>query len=146
MDWTWRVRGLIDRLCGGVGMRRGRRHPEEVRSGDALDFWRVETVEPGRMIRLRAEMIVPGRAWLEFQAVHQSHAKTLLTQTAFFEPRGLFGLAYWYVLYAVHSLIFSGLIRRLAEQAMSISSARPSNEPSVNGTSSACENQNKSWE
>ena len=91
-------------------MRRGRRHPEEVRAGDALDFWRVETVEPGRMIRLRA--------------------KTLLTQTAFFEPWGLFGLAYWYVLY-VHSLILSGLIRRLAEQAMSISSARPSNEPSA---------------
>ena len=60
MDWTWQVRGIIDRLCGGVGMRRGRRHPEDVRAGDALDFWRVETVEPGRMMRLRAEMKVTG--------------------------------------------------------------------------------------
>jgi uncharacterized protein YbjT (DUF2867 family) len=143
MDWTWQVRGLIDRLCGGVGMRRGRRHPEDVRAGDALDFWRVEAVEPGRMIRLRAEMKVPGRAWLEFQAVRQSPAGTLLTQTAFFEPKGLSGLAYWYVLYPVHSLIFSGLTRRLAEQAISISSARPSNEPPVNGTSFGCETRTK---
>jgi len=143
MDWTWQVRGLIDRLCGGVGMRRGRRHPEDVRAGDALDFWRVEAVEPGRMIRLRAEMKVPGRAWLEFQAVRQSPAGTLLTQTAFFEPKGLSGLAYWYVLYPVHSLIFSGLICRLAEQAISISSARPSHELPVNLTSSGCETRTK---
>ena len=68
LDWTWQLRGLIDRLFGGVGMRRGRRDPEELRAGDALDFWRVEAVEPGRLVRLRAEMLVPGRAWLEFRA------------------------------------------------------------------------------
>jgi len=117
LDWTWQVRGLIDRLCGGVGMRRGRRDPEDLRVGDALDFWRVEAVEPNRSIRLRAEMKVPGRAWLEFRSVPQPDGSTLLTQTAFFEPKGLLGLFYWYVLYPVHGLIFSGLIRRIAANA-----------------------------
>jgi hypothetical protein len=117
LDWTWQVRGMIDRLCGGVGMRRGRRDPEELRVGDALDFWRVEAVEPNRSIRLRAEMKVPGRAWLEFRSVAQHDGCSLLTQTAFFEPKGLLGLVYWYVLYPVHSLIFSGLIRKIASVA-----------------------------
>ena len=117
LDWTWKVRGLVDRLFGGVGMRRGRRDSEDVRVGDALDFWRVEAVDPGKMMRLRAEMKVPGRAWLEFQAEDQARGGTLLTQTAFFEPKGLFGLLYWYALYPVHSLIFSGLIRMLANHA-----------------------------
>jgi len=117
LDWAWQLRGLVDRLCGGVGMRRGRRDPEALRVGDPLDFWRVEAVEPGRLIRLRAEMRVPGRAWLEFKALPQPDGRTLLTQTAFFEPKGLFGLLYWYALYPVHALIFSGLIRRLCEQA-----------------------------
>jgi uncharacterized protein YbjT (DUF2867 family) len=116
-DWTWQVRGMIDRLFGGVGMRRGRRDPEDLRVGDSLDFWRVELVEPGRVIRLRAEMKVPGRAWLEFKAAPQADGQTLLTQTAFFEPKGLFGLVYWYALYPIHSIIFSGLIRQLAKQA-----------------------------
>ena len=115
LDWTWQLRGMVDRLFGGVGMRRGRRDSEDLRVGDAVDFWRVEMVEPGRAIRLRAEMKVPGRAWLEFKAVRQSGGQTLLTQTAFFEPKGLFGLLYWYALYPVHALIFSGLIRRLGE-------------------------------
>jgi len=119
MNWAWQLRGLTDRLCGGVGMRRGRRDPDDLRVGDALDFWRVEMVEPGRMIRLRAEMKVPGRAWLEFQSVPQPSGRTLLSQTAFFEPKGLLGLVYWYVLYPAHSLIFSGLIRRIALQASS---------------------------
>jgi hypothetical protein len=117
MDWAWQIRGMVDRLCGGVGMRRGRRDPIDLRIGDTLDFWRVEMVEPGRLIRLRAEMRVPGKAWLEFKAVPQTGGQTLLTQTAFFEPKGLFGLLYWYVLYPVHALIFSGLIRRIGEQA-----------------------------
>jgi len=121
LDWTWQVRGIIDRLCGGVGMRRCRRDPEDLRVGDALDFWRVEAVEPNRSIRLRAEMKVPGRAWLEFRSVAQPDGVTLLTQTAFFEPKGLLGLLYWYTLYPVHSLIFSGLIRKIASEA-----ARPS--------------------
>ena len=116
MDWAWQLRGMTDRLCGGVGMRRGRRDPDDLRVGDALDFWRVEVVKPGRLIRLRAEMKVPGRAWLEFQALPQPGGQTLLSQTAFFEPKGLLGLLYWYVLYPIHSLIFSGLIRRIALQ------------------------------
>jgi uncharacterized protein YbjT (DUF2867 family) len=117
LDWTWQLRGMIDRLCGGVGMRRGRRDPENLRVGDALDFWRVEAVEPGQLVRLRAEMGVPGRAWLEFQATAHPDGTTLLTQTAFFEPKGLSGLLYWYLLYPVHRLIFSGLIRRIASAA-----------------------------
>ena len=118
MDWAWQLRGMADRLFGGVGMRRGRRDPEDLRVGDSLDFWRVELVEPGRRIRLRAEMRVPGRAWLEFEAVTESKGQTLLLQTAFFEPKGLLGLLYWYALYPVHSLIFSGLIRRICQQAL----------------------------
>ena len=117
MDWAWQLRGLADRFCGGVGMRRGRRDPEALRVGDPLDFWRVEQMEPGRLIRLRAEMRVPGRAWLEFKSHPQADGQTLLTQTAFFEPKGLSGLLYWYALYPVHALIFSGLIRRIGEEA-----------------------------
>ncbi len=128
MDWAWQIRGIADRLCGGVGMRRGRRDPEALRVGDPLDFWRVEMVEPGRGIRLRAEMRVPGRAWLEFKALPQVNGQTLLTQTAFFEPKGLFGLLYWYALYPVHALIFSGLIRCLGERAVRLASP-----PSVTG-------------
>jgi uncharacterized protein YbjT (DUF2867 family) len=117
MDWAWQIRGMADRLCGGVGMRRGRRDPIDLRIGDTLDFWRVEMIEPGRLIRLRAEMRVPGQAWLEFKAGPQTGGQTLLTQTAFFEPKGLFGLLYWYALYPVHALIFSGLIRRIGEES-----------------------------
>ena len=118
MDWAWQLRGVVDRLFGGVGMRRGRRDPEDLRAGDTLDFWRVEMVEPGKLIRFRAEMRVPGRAWLEFEARPELKGQTLLLQTAFFEPKGLFGLLYWYALYPVHSLIFSGLIRRIAQEAV----------------------------
>ncbi len=117
MDWAWQVRGFVDRLFGGVGMRRGRRDPESLRVGDTLDFWRVEAVEPGRLIRLRAEMLVPGLAWLEFKALPEADGRTQLVQTAFFEPKGLLGLAYWYALYPIHNLIFSGLIRKIAEIA-----------------------------
>ncbi len=118
MTWAWRVRGLLDRLVGGVGMRRGRRHPRDVRVGDALDFWRVEAVTPGALLRLRAEMKVPGRAWLQFKAQPQEDGRTLLSQTAFFAPRGLWGLVYWYALYPIHQLIFSGMARRVADRAV----------------------------
>ena len=117
MDWAWQLRGMVDRICGGVGMRRGRRDPQQLRAGDTLDFWRVEMVESGRLIRLRAEMKVPGRAWLEFEARPVPGGQTLLLQTAFFEPKGLIGLLYWYALYPVHSLIFSGLIRKIADES-----------------------------
>jgi len=114
MDWTWRVRGIFDRLIGGVGLRRGRRDPHVLRVGDAVDFWRVEAVEPDRLLRLRAEMKVPGRAWLEFRVESLDPDTSRLFQTAFFAPRGLTGLLYWYLLYPIHAVIFSGLAKRLA--------------------------------
>lgn len=117
MNWAWRFRGFIDRLLGGVGMRRGRRDPQDVRVGDALDFWRVEAVEVNSLMRLRAEMKVPGRAWLEFRVEPREGQTSLLSQTAFFAPRGLAGLLYWYLLYPIHALIFSGMIKALARRA-----------------------------
>ena len=114
---VWRLRGAADRLLGGVGFRRGRRHPIDLRVGDAVDFWRVEAVEPGHLVRLRAEMKVPGRAWLQFQAEPLEAGKTRLGQTAYFAPRGLFGLVYWYLLSPVHGFIFSRLIRHVAQGA-----------------------------
>ncbi|MGO8683046.1 MAG: DUF2867 domain-containing protein [Thermoleophilia bacterium] len=116
LDSAWRLRGAADRLVGGVGLRRGRRDPDELRVGDALDFWRVEAVEAGRLLRLRAEMKVPGPAWLQFEAKPDGDG-TLLIQTAYFAPKGLAGLAYWYGLYPIHSAIFSGMMRKLAGQA-----------------------------
>lgn len=123
-DWAWRLRGALDRLIGGVGLRRGRRDPLAARVGDAVDFWRVEAVEPGRLLRLRAEMKVPGRAWLEFRAEPRAPGRALLTQTAYFAPRGLTGLLYWYLLYPLHAYIFSGLVRELARRAEAAYSRR----------------------
>jgi hypothetical protein len=118
MNWAWEMRGFLDRAVGGVGLRRGRRDPDEVRVGDALDFWRVEAVEPDQLLRLRAEMKVPGKAWLQFQVTPRGGNRALLSQTAFFAPKGLFGWMYWYVLYPIHGLIFSGLIDRIAQRAL----------------------------
>lgn len=123
LDWAWQVRGAVDRLLGGVGLRRGRRDPHSVRVGDAVDFWRVEAVEPDRLLRLRAEMKVPGRAWLEFRVEPRGRGESVLWQTAFFAPRGLAGLLYWYALYPIHALIFGGLIERLAHRAEAAASA-----------------------
>jgi uncharacterized protein YbjT (DUF2867 family) len=120
LNWTWMVRGWIDKLFGGVGLRRGRRHPDEIWVGEALDFWRVEAVEPPRLFRLRAEMKVPGKAWLEFQSLPQPDGKTLLSQTAYFAPRGISGFLYWYLLYPVHTFIFSGMIRKIAGRALQL--------------------------
>ncbi|NIT56150.1 MAG: DUF2867 domain-containing protein, partial [Aliifodinibius sp.] len=116
-QWAWKLRGILDRLVGGVGFRRGRRHPKELRVGDALDFWRVEAIKPGELLRLRAEMKLPGKAWLEFQAIEQDPKTTKLVQTAYFAPKGLLGLLYWYGIYPFHSLIFSRMIEKLAQQA-----------------------------
>jgi uncharacterized protein YbjT (DUF2867 family) len=113
----WQTRGWLDRAVGGVGMRRGRRHPDELRAGDALDFWRVESVVPERSLRLRAEMKVPGRAWLVFEAEPEDGGRTRLKQTAVFEPRGLFGLLYWYLLYPLHQVVFSGMIAAIGRRA-----------------------------
>ena len=116
-QWAWKLRGILDRMVGGVGFRRGRRHPTNLRVGDALDFWRVEAIKPGELLRLRAEMKVPGKAWLEFQAINVDDKTTKLVQTAYFAPKGLFGLLYWYGLYPLHSLIFSEMIDELAQQS-----------------------------
>lgn len=120
-NWAWQVRGVMDRMVGGVGFRRGRRDPDELRVGDALDFWRVEAVEPDRLLRLRAEMRVPGAAWLQFEARPRPDGTTLLIQTAFFAPKGLFGLVYWYSLYPIHGPIFNSMVERLAQQANALS-------------------------
>jgi len=117
MNWAWTVRGFLDRVLGGVGLRRGRRDPQEVRVGDAVDFWRAEALEPDRLLRLRAEMKVPGRAWLEFRVEPVDAGTSRLSQTAFFAPRGLSGLLYWYLLYPIHAVIFSGMARTLARRA-----------------------------
>jgi len=114
-NWLWRVRGRADLLFGGAGMRRGRRDPVRMRRGDVVDFWRVEAFDQDRMVRLRAEMKVPGRAWLQFEVTREA-SSTVIRQTAVFEPSGLAGLAYWYALYPVHRLIFRGMLRGIAEQ------------------------------
>ena len=116
-NWAWRIRGMIDRLLGGAGLRRGRRHPDHLRVGDALDFWRVEALEVDRMVRLRAEMKLPGSAWLQYEARQGPDNTTQLVQTAAFDPRGLAGLAYWYVLYPFHAWIFGGLVNSIARRA-----------------------------
>jgi uncharacterized protein YbjT (DUF2867 family)/uncharacterized protein YndB with AHSA1/START domain len=115
-DWAWQLRGLLDRLVGGPGLRRGRRDPQELRAGEALDFWRVEEVRPPNRLRLRAEMKVPGRAWLEFEAQPDGEG-TRLVQSALFAPRGLAGTLYWYLLYPIHRLIFSGMARAVGRAA-----------------------------
>jgi hypothetical protein len=104
-----------------IGLRRGRRYADSVRVGEALDFWRVEAVEPNHLMRLRAEMKLPGKAWLQFEVKAQDHdSRALLDQTAFFAPKELSGLVYWYALYPIHSMIFGGMIQKLARRAAEI--------------------------
>jgi hypothetical protein len=115
-DWLWRFRGFLDLFCGGIGLRRGRRDPETLTEGDALDFWRVERVEPDRFLRLRAEMKVPGRAWLQFETT-PAPGGCQIRQTAIFDASGLTGLAYWYALYPFHRFVFAGMLRGIASRA-----------------------------
>jgi uncharacterized protein YbjT (DUF2867 family) len=123
-DFLWELRGVMDRLVGGIGTRRGRRSPTELRPGDAVDFWRVEAYERGRLLRLRAEMRLPGHAWLEFEALPHEAGGNCLRQTAFFEPRGLFGYAYWYSVLPFHALIFGNMSRRIALEAERLDAER----------------------
>jgi uncharacterized protein YbjT (DUF2867 family) len=109
-NWLWRLRGFLDLLVGGVGVRRGRRDPENLVPGDAVDFWRVEAIEANRLLRLAAEMKLPGRAWLQFE-VEPDGQGSVLRQTALFDPSGLFGLVYWYGLYPLHQLVFAGMLK-----------------------------------
>jgi len=108
----WRLRGLFDLMVGGIGLRRGRSHPERLRPGDSVDFWRVEAVEPNRLLRLHAEMRLPGRAWLQFEI--SGDGPVVLRQTATFDPIGLFGLLYWYSLYPIHAMMFRGMLSAIA--------------------------------
>ncbi|MGI9666883.1 MAG: SDR family oxidoreductase [Acidimicrobiia bacterium] len=115
--WAWRMRGVIDILAGGVGLRRGRRHPTEVRPGDAIDFWRVVAVQPNKKLELSAEMRLPGDAWLVW-TIDDAAPNATITQEAFFEPRGLFGRLYWYALVPFHGPIFSRMLRNIASAAL----------------------------
>lgn len=118
-NWLWQARGILDRIFGGVGMRRGRRDADKLMIGDPLDFWRVEAVETNKLIRLRAEMKLPGRAWLQFSLRQIDPGKSILTQIAFFEPKGLFGVIYWYSIYFVHKLVFGGMINDIKSKSES---------------------------
>ncbi len=116
-NWLWKVRGALDLLVGGVGVRRGRTSPTTLHVGDALDFWRVEVIEPNHRLRLLAEMKLPGRAWLEFE-VTADGASSIIRQTAIFDPVGLGGLAYWYAIYPLHQIIFRDMLRGIARAAV----------------------------
>ncbi len=115
-NWLWRLRGFLDLLVGGPGMRRGRPHPFLLKTGDTVDFWRVEEFEPNQRLRLYAEMKLPGRAWLEFEVVPDGE-ETIIHQTAIFDPIGWFGRAYWYGIYPLHHLIFGGMLKAIGRAA-----------------------------
>jgi uncharacterized protein YbjT (DUF2867 family) len=117
-NWFWRLRGLLDTLRGGVGLRRGRRDPYYLRVGDTVDFWRVERLEPGRLLRLAAEMKIPGRLWLQFEVDAAEH-ESLLRQTTVFDPAGYVGLGYWYLLYPIHHGVFSRMLRGIQRATLS---------------------------
>jgi uncharacterized protein YbjT (DUF2867 family) len=115
-DPLWQLRGFLDLLVRGPGLRRGRRDAERLVPGDTVDFWRVEAVGPGRLLRLRAEMRLPGRAWLQFE-VEPAGEGSVIHQTAMFDPEGLFGLAYWYAAWPLHQVVFRGMLRGIARAA-----------------------------
>jgi uncharacterized protein YbjT (DUF2867 family) len=128
-DWLWRVRGWMDRLAGGPGLRRGRRDPETVAFGEALDFWRVTGIEENRRLELRAEMKLPGEAMLEFE-IQPIEGKTdacKLVRTARFKPRGLSGLAYWYAVLPLHGVVFKGMLEGIRQAAEDMASAQNQN-------------------
>jgi uncharacterized protein YbjT (DUF2867 family) len=112
LNWFWRLRGFLDVLRGGVGLRRGRRHPEQLQVGDAVDSWRVEQLEPGRRLLLASEMKLPGRLWLQFE-IQPEGERSKIRQTTVFDPAGYLGLAYWYMLYPVHKAIFRAMLHGL---------------------------------
>jgi hypothetical protein len=118
-DALWRLRGWIDRGMGGLGMPRTRRDPDDCVVGDIIDGWRVEAHEPDRLLRLSAGLKLPGRGWLEFRVDPlDGGARSLIRQTATFDPRGVAGRLYWYGVLPLHALVFSGLLRRIAQRAV----------------------------
>jgi hypothetical protein len=116
-DFLWYARGLLDRMIGGVGLRRGRRDPIHLRVGDSLDFWRVESLVPEQSLKLYAEMILPGKAWLEFRISKLPNGQSEVVQEATFSPRGLGGQLYWYAVLPLHTLVFPTMIRNLIRSA-----------------------------
>jgi uncharacterized protein YbjT (DUF2867 family) len=122
---AWAARGWLDRLVGGVGLRRGRRDPCRLRVGDALDFWRVEEIRRPQLLRLRAEMKLPGLAWLDLSVAVDSSGRTVYRQRALFHPRGLAGHLYWWSVAPFHSFVFAGMARNIAAAARAAASARP---------------------
>lgn len=120
-NFLWQLRGVMDRMIGGVGMRRGRRHPHELQVGEPLDFWRVEALEIPHLLRLRAEMKLPGYAWLQFEVLEDLHGSRV-EETAFYEPHGFLGYLYWYAVHPFHRFIFPGMLRALARQAEQLTS------------------------
>jgi len=115
-NWLWKIRGLLDKIVGGVGLRRGRTHPDKLSPGDSLDFWRVLVADRGQQrLLLFAEMKLPGEAWLEFKIVEKNNTP-VLCQTATFRPRGLGGRAYWYAVLPFHFFIFNGMIDQLVKK------------------------------
>ena len=139
-NWLWRVRGLLDKLIGGPGLRRGRRDQHSVVVGDALDFWRVVDVQPGKGLTLRAEMKLPGTAMLDFEIEPDGDGCRLAT-TARFLPRGLMGIAYWYSVLPLHVLVFRGMLHGLKQAAerrepARAASRRAASEAASNGHAS----------
>ncbi|MFJ8780287.1 SDR family oxidoreductase [Streptomyces sp. NPDC102476] len=126
---AWAVRGGLDRLVGGVGLRRGRRDAARLRVGDSLDFWRVEAIEPGRLLRLRAEMRLPGLAWLEMGVVTDEDGRTRYRQRALFHPHGLLGQAYWWSVSPFHAIVFGGMARNIARAAAASTARDPRHTP-----------------
>ncbi len=122
---AWAVRGLLDRLVGGVGLRRGRRHPDRLTVGEPLDFWRVEALDRPRLLRLRAEMRLPGQAWLEFRVEPDGSGGSTLHQRAVFRPRGLAGRAYWLAVWPFHGVVFEGMLRNMSQAAERVEGDRP---------------------
>ncbi|MHC4206822.1 MAG: SDR family oxidoreductase, partial [Planctomycetota bacterium] len=116
-NWMWRLRALLDRIIGGVGMRKGRPDPAKIKVGDTLDFFRIVKIRPGRMIRLKAEIKLPGEGWLQFEVTPDGKDRARLVQTVFFAPKGLPGIVYWYLLYPLHVLIFGKMIKMLAKRS-----------------------------
>jgi hypothetical protein len=118
--WLWQVRGILDKLVGGPGMQRRRGDPLDLKPGEVVGGYIVEKLEPGHILRLRNNLKAPGPAWMQFEALASANGKTLYVQTAFFEPHGLAGLAYWYALYPFHQLIFNGLARNIVRHAAAL--------------------------
>ncbi len=119
-NWLWRLRGWLDLIFGGPGLRLGRRDDAGLLPGDTLDWWRVEAIEADRMLRLAAEMRLPGRAWLQFEVTPEGVDGAIIRQTALFDPAGLFGIVYWYALWPLHRYVFSGMLRAIGRRAESV--------------------------